>query len=68
VQGGPQVIYVQTPSPVPEWPGSSATGLGGELCSGYEYRNHVLVRVFGMATIGKGGFAPWFGVSLGWSL
>jgi hypothetical protein len=68
VELGPQLSYVQTPSPVPEWPGESTTGFGAELCSGYEYRHRVLVRVFGMATIGKGGFAPWMGVSLGWSL
>ena len=68
VQGGPQLSYVYTPSPVPEWPGASATGIGVELCSGYEYRRHVLVRVFAMSTLGKGGFAPWMGVSLGWTL
>jgi hypothetical protein len=68
LQLGPQLSYVRTPSPVPEWPGESRTGIGGELCSGWEYRHGVLVRVFGMLTIGEGGAAPWMGVSLGWAL
>jgi hypothetical protein len=68
VQAGPQLSYVQTPSPVPEWPGSSATGVGADLCSGYEYRARLLVRVFGMATLGQDGISPWLGVSLGWTL
>ena len=66
--GGPLLQYLYTPSPVPEWPGTSASGIGGVLCSGYEYRAGVLVRLFGMGTVGKGGYAPWMGVSLGWSL
>ncbi len=68
LQGGPQLTYVYTPSPVPEWPGASVTGVGAELCSGYEYRRGVIVRVFGMGTVGKNGIAPWMGVSLGWTL
>jgi hypothetical protein len=68
VQGGPQLAYVYTPSPVPEWDGTSASGIGGELSSGYEFRSSVLVRVFAMGTAGQGGYAPWFGVSLGWTL
>lgn len=68
LQGGPQFSYVQTPSPVPEWPGSSTTGVGAELCSGYEYRHGFLLRLFGMVTVGKGGTAPWMGISLGWSI
>jgi hypothetical protein len=68
LQGGPQLLYVQTPSPVPEWPGASSAGIGGELCSGYEYRRGFLLRLFGMVTVGKGGTAPWMGVSLGWSI
>ena len=68
LQGGPQLSYIQTPSPVPEWPGSSTTGVGLELCSGYEYRHGFLLRLFGMVTVGKGGTAPWMGISLGWSI
>ena len=67
-QIGPQLSYVYTPSPVPEWPGTSTGGIGAELSSGYEYRSRVLVRVFGMGIVGRGGYAPWFGVSLGWTL
>ena len=68
LHAGPQLVRVSTPSPVPEWDGTSSTGIGGELSSGYEYRHGLLVRVFAMGTIGKGGLAPWLGVSLGWSL
>jgi hypothetical protein len=65
---GPQVVRVSIPSPVPEWDGTSTTGFGAELSTGWEYRNRVVVRVFGMAAVGEGGVAPWIGVSLGWSL
>ena len=68
LHAGPQLVRVTTPSPVPEWPGTSKTGVGAEVSSGYEYRHGVLVRVFGMASLGRGGVAPWMGVSLGWSL
>jgi hypothetical protein len=68
VQVGPQLAHLYTPSPVPEWPGTSATGIGGVLCSGYEYRARILVRVYAMGTVGKGGYAPWMGISLGWTL
>ena len=68
VHAGPQLVHVAIPSPVPEWDGTSTTGLGVEVSSGWEYRHGVVVRVFGMAAIGKGGVAPWMGMSLGWSL
>ena len=68
LQVGPQLSYVQTPSPVPEWPGETSVGIGAEACSGYEYRHGFLLRLFGMVTVGKGGTAPWMGVSLGWAL
>ncbi|MBS1122671.1 MAG: hypothetical protein H6Q90_4899 [Deltaproteobacteria bacterium] len=65
VQLGPQVVRRVTPSPVPEWGGMTTTRVGAELSSGYEYRNHVLVRVYGMASVGEHA-SPWLGVSLGW--
>lgn len=65
---GPQLYRVSTPSPVPEWSGTSSMGIGAELTTGWEYRDHLLVRVFGMVTVGEGGVAPWLGVSLGWTL
>jgi hypothetical protein len=68
VQGGPRLVRLVRPSPVPEWPGMSTTGVGGALASGYEYRGRLLVRAFGMATAGKGGVRPWLGVSLGVTL
>jgi hypothetical protein len=68
VDAGPQLINLATPSPVPEWKGTSSTGLGGEVSSGYEYRGRVFVRAYGMAVIGKHGPAPWLGLSMGWSL
>jgi hypothetical protein len=68
VQGGPLLVHKQTPSPVPEWPGDSDTGLAAELSAGYEYRNGFLLRGFGMVSAGKGGVYPRVGLSLGWSL
>ncbi len=68
VQGGPQLVHLERPSPVPEWSGTSSTGIGAELSSGYELRTRVLFRAFAMGTVGKGGVAPWIGVSLGVTL
>lgn len=63
---GPQLLRRSTPSPVPEWSGMSTTSWSGEVSTGYEYRNHVLVRGYAMAALGAR-FAPGLGVSLGWS-
>jgi len=68
VDGGPQLVRLSTPSPVPEWSGTAANGLGVQLATGYEYRHGVLVRVFAMAVAGQGGLAPWFGADVGWTL
>ncbi|MCC7000266.1 MAG: hypothetical protein IT370_37045 [Deltaproteobacteria bacterium] len=68
MQLGPQIIHLRRPSPVPEWPGTSSTGLGGELSTGYEFRGSALFRVFVMGAVGKGGAAPWLGMSLGFTL
>jgi len=68
VQLGPQLVRLSTPSPVPEWNGASSTGVGAELTCGWEYRDHVLVRLFGMATASRRGVQPWLGASFGWSL
>ncbi len=65
VDAGPQVIHVSTPSPVPEWMGTSSTGVGGQVSLGYERRGPLLVRVFGMAVAGDKGIAPWIGVDMG---
>lgn len=65
VDAGPHLAYLSMPSPVPEWHGMSSTGLGLDVSTGYEYRSRIVVRVFGMAAIGTGGVAPWFGTSLG---
>jgi len=66
VQAGPQVVRRTTPSPVPQWQGMTTTGYGGELSSGYEYRNKLLVRGYAMATVGEH-VAPWLGASVGWT-
>jgi hypothetical protein len=66
VQLGPQLVRRVTPSPVPEWDGMTTTRVGAELSTGYEYRNHVLVRAYGMAAIGDH-LTPWLGLSLGWT-
>lgn len=68
VEAGPHLARLVTPSPVPEWSGTSSNGIGGQLTTGYEYRRHVLTRVFAMVEVGRGGVAPWFGVDLGWAL
>lgn len=65
VDAGPQVVRVSTPSPVPEWMGTSSTGVGGQLSLGYERRGPLLVRVFAMSAIGHNGVAPWVGVDMG---
>lgn len=64
---GPLLVHLYTPSPVIEWAGRSESGVAVELTAGYEYRNRVLFRVALMGTAGKGGVAPWAGVSLGWA-
>jgi len=66
VQLGPQFVRHVTPSPVPEWDGMTSTRGGAALCGGVEYRRGVLVRVYGMLSVGEH-VAPWLGVSVGWS-
>jgi hypothetical protein len=65
VDVGPQVIRVSTPSPVPEWMGTSSTGIGAQASVGYERRGPLLVRVFAMVAAGENGVAPWLGVDVG---
>jgi hypothetical protein len=65
VDAGPQVVHVSTPSPVPEWMGTSSTGIGGQVSIGYERHGPLLVRVFAMGNAGKNGVAPWIGVDMG---
>lgn len=67
VQGGPQWIRRHTPSPGPEWPGSTTTSLGAEVSAGYEYRHRVLARAYVMGAMGER-FAPGIGASVGWAL
>lgn len=66
---GPLFMLLYTPSPVAawEWAGRSESGVAVELSTGYEYRNRILLRVALMGTAGKGGVAPWLGISLGWA-
>lgn len=63
---GPQVVRRSTPSPVPEWDGMASTAFAGELSTGYEYRNGLLLRVYAMAAVGDR-VTPGVGISLGWS-
>jgi len=63
---GPQFVLRDTPSPVPEWDGMRSHAMTGEMSSGYEYRHHVLFRVYALAAIGAR-FAPGLGISLGWA-
>jgi hypothetical protein len=62
---GPQFVRVSTPSPVPEWMGTSSTGLGGQVSTGYEHHGLVLVRAFVMGVAGNSGVAPWIGADMG---
>jgi hypothetical protein len=65
---GPQLIHRATPSPVPEWQGTSATSYDAELSTGYEYQRQALVvRGYAMGSLG-GHFVPWLGTSVGWAL
>lgn len=64
---GAQVAHVWSVSPVPEWSGTSSTGIGGIASTGYEFRGRLLVRLFLHAAIGKGGALPWAGAGVGWS-
>lgn len=66
IQAGPQLFVASTPSTVPEWPGRTSAGVGGEVSIGYEYRSRVLLRAYAMGTVGQNGFAPWTGLSIGW--
>lgn len=67
VQLGPTVSRRTTPSPVPQWDGMTTTELDGALSAGYEYRNHILFRAYGMAIKGDH-LLPWLGASIGWTL
>lgn len=64
---GPQLVHVWAPSPIPEWDGESATGIGAQLSSGYEYRARIILRVFVQGVVGKGGAMPWLGGGAGWA-
>jgi hypothetical protein len=67
VDAGPVLAHLVTRSPVPEWPGTSSTGLGAEVATGYELRARVVVRGYVMMSAGANGVAPWLGVGIGWS-
>lgn len=67
VQLGASLQRRTTPSPVPEWDGLTTNELGAQLCAGYEYRNHVLIRAYAMARQSDH-VLPWFGASFGWTL
>lgn len=64
---GAQFAHVWSVSPVPEWSGSSDSGVGGFLSTGYEFRSRVIVRVFVHGVAGKGGVLPWLGAGVGWA-
>ncbi len=64
---GPQVTRRTTVSPGPEWSGMTMTGFDAELSSGYEHRNHILLRAYVMRAAGEHG-VPWLGASLGRTL
>lgn len=67
VQLGVGLSRRTTPSDFAEWGGYSTDTLGPELCAGYEYRNHVLIRAYAMAKR-EDHLLPWLGASFGWTL
>jgi hypothetical protein len=67
LDAGPQAVYTWTPSPIPEWDGDSAAGIGAGVSSGYEYRARILVRLFAQGVVGRGGATPWLGAGVGWT-
>jgi hypothetical protein len=68
VQPGLQVVHASDDSSMDGWQGTSATGVGGQVSIGYEYRNRFLFRVAFTSVFGKGGYAPWGGLSVGAAL
>ena len=66
-QLGPQLIHHSTPSPVPEWQGMSTTTFAGQLSSGIEFRDRIIVRAYAMMSVGEH-VVPWIGASIGWTL
>lgn len=68
VDGGANIVRIDTPSPVPEWDGMTESGIGGEVSAGYEYRGKLLFRIYAQMVAGKKGVSPWGGVSIGWTL
>jgi len=66
LQAGLQIVHVSAPA-VEGWHGSSTTDLGGQVSLGYEYRSPLLVRVAFVSSLGRNGWSPWGGVSLGWT-
>lgn len=67
LHGGSTVTLLRTPSPVAAWSGRTELGVSATLVSGYERRAPLLVRVYAACSAGVGGFAPWAGLTLGWS-
>jgi hypothetical protein len=67
VDGGALFAHTWIVSPVPEWEGTSATGVAANVSSGFEYRGLVLARVFVHAALGKGGVLPWAGADIGFT-
>ncbi len=45
----------------------TTTGFDAELSTGYEYRDHILVRAYVMGAAGEH-VVPWLGASLGGTL
>lgn len=62
---GAPIAYAWAMSPVPEWSGDSSAGIGGSLSAGYEFRGRLIARIFLHGAVGRGGFLPWAGTSIG---
>lgn len=64
-QVGPQLVHEREPA-VPGFDGLSTTAIGGQVTGGYEYRaDRWVLRGHAVLAVGRGGVAPWAGVSFG---
>lgn len=65
---GVEVAYSKLESGVARWMGTSTTGVGGIASIGYERAlgKKLVARIAINLLAGKGGAAPWGGISLGW--
>ena len=63
---GASFVHSRIPSPVDDWDGMTDSGIGAFGSVGWEYaRDHIVFRTAMSVVAGEGGFAPWFGIAIG---